>query len=90
MLRIIEAGLSTCWIGHFIEEQVKRELRIPEDINVEAMFPIGYEFKKPSKRRIKSDLNRALYFNLYNNAQMKKIRKPEGFEIGLSKERRKR
>ncbi len=90
LLKITEAGLSTCWIGHFIEEQVKRELRIPEKINVEAMFPIGYELKRPSTRRIKADLDRALYFNLYKNVQMKKVRKPEGIKIGVSKEKSKR
>ena len=86
LLKITEAGLSTCWIGHFIDEQVKRTLRIPEKINVEAMFPIGYEFKKPVTRKIKSDLDNALYFNEYKKKQMKKVRKPEGERIGISKE----
>ena len=54
------------------------------------MLPIGYEFKKPSTRRIKTDLDRALYFNLYKNTQMKKIRKPEGIKVGVSKEKSKR
>jgi len=81
LLKITEAGLSTCWIGHFADEQVKRELKIPEDVNVEAMFPIGYEFKKPVTRKIKSDLDTALYFNAYGNKQMKKIRKPEGLRV---------
>ena len=88
LLKIAEAGLATCWIGHFIDEQVKRELKIPEKIEVEAMLPIGYEFKKPLTRKIKSDLDRALYFNSYKNTQMKKIRKPEGIKIGVSKDRK--
>ena len=25
LLKIVEAGLSTCWIGYFVEEQIKRE-----------------------------------------------------------------
>jgi len=86
LLKTTEAGLATCWIGHFIDEQVKRELRIPEKINVEAMFPIGYELKKSSTRRIKSDLDKALYFNVYKNNKMSEIRKPEGRKIGISKE----
>jgi len=88
LLKITEADLATCWIGHFADEQVKRVLKIPEKINVEAMFPIGYEFRKPVTRRIKSDLDKALYFNEYKNTQMKKIKKPEGTKIGVSKEKK--
>jgi len=82
LLKITDAGLATCWIGHFIEEQVKRILRIPENINVEAMLPIGYEFKKPVTRKIKSDLDNSLYFNTYKNTQMKEVRKIDGNKIG--------
>ena len=61
LLKIEEKGLSTCWIGHFSDEQIKRELKIPGNVNVETIFPIGYAFKKEKpKRRI--DLDRILYF----------------------------
>jgi len=88
LLKITEAGLATCWIGHFVDEQVKRELKIPEKINVEAMLPIGYEFRKPVTRKIKTDLDNALYFNEYKNKKMTKVRKPEGRRIGVSKEKK--
>jgi len=88
LLKITEAGLATCWIGHFVDEQVKRELKIPEKINVEAMLPIGYEFRKPVTRKIKTDLDNALYFNEYKNKKMTKVRKPEGRGIGVSKEKK--
>ena len=70
LLKIEEAGLATCWIGHFVEEQVKDELKIPDDVTVEALFPIGYEFTKP-RRKSKIDLDRILYFNSYQNKKMK-------------------
>ncbi len=88
LLKIEEVGLATCWIGHFIDEQVKRVLKIPEKINVEAMFPIGYEFRKPVTRKIKADLDTALYFNIYKNKRMKNVRRPEGRKIGVSKEKK--
>ena len=69
LLKITESGLGTCWIGHFYEEKVKHILNIPEDIQIEALFPIGYEYKKtPPKRKI--ELDRVLYFNKYNNKKM--------------------
>ena len=71
LLKIEESGLSTSWIGHFAEEQVKRELKIPDHIQVEALFPIGYEFEKKYTRKTKIDLDNILYFNEWENDKMK-------------------
>ena len=76
LLKIEEAGLSTCWVGYFVEEIIKRELKIPEKIQVEAIFPIGYEYAKPRKR-LKIELDRILYFNTYKNKKMKNPKKLE-------------
>jgi nitroreductase len=35
-------GLGTCWIGGFIEEDVKRILEIPEKYDVIAIISVGY------------------------------------------------
>ncbi len=69
LLKITEAGLDTCWIGHFYEEKVKHILNIPDDIKVEAFFPIGYEYKKTALKR-KTELNSHLHFNEYGNKKM--------------------
>lgn len=74
LLKIEEKGLSTCWIGHFIDEQIKRELKIPDNVNIEAIFPIGYEFKKQRPKR-KVELDRILYFKQYGNKKMKTPKK---------------
>jgi len=74
LLKIQEKNLATCWIGHFVEEQVKETLKIPEDVDVEALFPIGYEFKK-SKPKQKIELDGVLYFNEYKNKKMKRPKK---------------
>ncbi len=48
-------GLGTCWIGLFNNEAVKGLLRIPEDVNVVAVIPIGYPrgktFKETDSRK---------------------------------------
>ncbi len=75
LLKIQESGLSTCWIGYFVEDQIKRELKIPDNIQVEAIFPIGYEFEKQKTKRLKIDLDRILYFNKYGNKKMKTPRR---------------
>ena len=75
LLKIEEAGLSTCWVGYFVESQVKRELKIPEETNVEAVFPIGFEYEKKRTRKTKIDLDNILYFNLYGQKRMNPPRK---------------
>jgi|SRR3989344_6645576 len=69
LLKITEARLSTCWVGHFVENEIKRELKIPPEIDVEAIFPIGYE-KGISHRKRKPNLDNLLYFNTYKNKKM--------------------
>ncbi len=70
LLKIQEFGLSTCWVGYFVEKNVKDILEIPEDVNVEAVFPIGFEFEKKHARESKIDLDNILYFNSYGKTKM--------------------
>lgn len=74
LLRIEEKGLATCWVGHFVDQLVKEALKIPKEIDVEALFPIGYELNKKSTRRAKIELDRFLYFHKYGNKKMKNSR----------------
>lgn len=73
LLKLTEKGLATCWVGHFVEYLVKEALSIPDNLEVEAMFPIGYESPLPKmKKKQKIDLDRCLYFEKYGKKQMKK------------------
>ena len=84
LLKIEEKKLGTCWIGQFVDEQIKRELKIPGNVNVEAIFPIGYAFKKEKPKK-KIDLDRILFFKQYGNKRMKDIKKAEGYSFLKSK-----
>lgn len=82
LLKIVDLGLATCWVGSFADEEVKRVLEIPqkdyENINVEAILPIGYEMpgdKAPKGR--KPDLDMCLWFNKWKNKFMREPKKPE-------------
>jgi len=52
-LQAVEEGLGTCWIGAFDEKKVKEILKIPEDIRVVALLPIGYPsaIPRPTPRK---------------------------------------
>ena len=77
LLKITDLDLATCWIGAFSDDEVKRILQIPENIEIEALFPIGYEMPKKSRQRPKSILDQCLFFNTWKNKYMQAIRKPE-------------
>ena len=72
LLKIEEAGLATCWVGHFVDDIVRDTLQIPDELNVEALFPIGYKFKEKRAKNVKIKLDAVLYFDEYNNKKMKK------------------
>jgi nitroreductase len=69
-LKITDLGLSTCWVGAFSDETIKRILKIPDNIDVEAIFPIGYELGK-TEQETKPDLDRVLFFDEWKNKFMK-------------------
>ena len=72
LLKIEEKGLATCWVGYFVESQIKHELKIPEDLKVEAVLPIGFAFEKKRTRKEPVELDRILYFNAYGKTKMQK------------------
>jgi len=78
LLKITDLGLSACWVGAFNDEQIKKILKIPEEVIVEAVFPVGYEMPKVSKQRLKPSLDECIFFDEWKNKYMKAIKKPEG------------
>ncbi|HKZ95037.1 MAG TPA: nitroreductase family protein [Candidatus Bathyarchaeia archaeon] len=47
-------GYGTCWIGAFNEDEVKRILKIPENLAVIALLPIGVADEAPQARQRKT------------------------------------
>jgi nitroreductase len=43
-------GYGTCWIGAFNEDEVKRILKIPENLVVIALLPVGIPDESPPPR----------------------------------------
>jgi len=75
LLKITEKGLASCWIGAFVDSMVKECLKIPKEMQIEAIFPIGYEFKKPTTKKAKIHIDRILYFEEHDNSKMTHIKK---------------
>jgi len=35
-------GLGTCWIGAFMEDEVRKILEVPDEVKIVALTPLGY------------------------------------------------
>jgi len=79
LLKITDMGLASCWVGAFSDKIVKRILRIPEDVDVEAILPVGYEMGKQIRKRKKPSLNAVLFFNKYGEKYMRQEKRPDAF-----------
>ena len=65
ILAAAEQGLGTCWIGGgFDETVVKEALRIPQEIRVVALTPLGYpdEVTEPRPRKTMEAVTRRNYW----------------------------
>ena len=68
LLKMTELGLATCWVGFFDDYIVHDALEIPEDVVVEAMFPIGEETKIKTLEKKKAELENYIYFNKWKQS----------------------
>ena len=53
LLKLVDLGLSGCWVGSYSDEMIKQMLKIPMHIQIEAIIPVGYEAAKTKKSRKK-------------------------------------
>jgi len=50
MLRAVELGLGTCWIGWFEQKDIKPLLGVPDSAFVLGVLPVGYPAESPAAR----------------------------------------
>ena len=73
LLRITDLGLASCWIGSYLDYEVKNVLKIPADVSVEAILPVGYPDEK-SKPKKKVSLEHTLYWDKWKQGKKPSIR----------------
>ena len=77
LLKIEDVGLSSCWVGHFVDHMVKDILSIPDGVEVEALLPVGYKFEN-QKKKMNANPDEILRFNSFRN---KKMNPPKKLEV---------
>jgi len=65
LLKIAELGLASCWVGSYNDHEIRRLLNIPEDRQIEAILPVGYEKDKTEKKKKKS-LEATIYWGKWD------------------------
>ncbi|MBT7102325.1 hypothetical protein HN935_02325 [archaeon] len=70
LLALTEQKLVTTWVGHFYDDQVRRTLKIPEGLHIEAMFPIGIETKIKTTPKRQRKLDGIINFDKYGEKKM--------------------
>jgi nitroreductase len=68
LLKIVDLGLSACWIGAYDDEKIKHLLQIPKGTNIEAIIPVGYEKEKTPKKK-KRNLETTIYWETWFNSK---------------------
>lgn len=76
LLKITDMKLASCWIGAFSDVSIKNILKIPNDIDIEAVLPVAYSAKadKTSQKQ-KHELINLVYFEEWKNKYQKPVRK---------------
>ncbi|MEG0284333.1 MAG: nitroreductase family protein [Erysipelotrichales bacterium] len=65
---ILEAehlGLSTCWVGWYEQEDIKKVMNLPQNTYVVGVITLGYA-KNKVKARKRKELNEILFYEEYN------------------------
>jgi nitroreductase len=78
LLKLVDNGLSGCWVGAYDDNEIRDLLGIPRHVHVEAIVPVGYaERRKVKEVKRKRALESVLFWEKWNGD-----RRPTGFEEG--------
>ncbi len=58
-------GVGSCWIGAFDNIKLKRLLRVPEEVQIVAVIPLGYPLKEVKSKKVRKDLNELVCWERY-------------------------
>ena len=68
VLKAVEEGLGTCWVGAFYEGEVKDVLDIPKDIRVVELLTLGYPARPHPRHRDRLDLEEIVMYERWKKS----------------------
>ncbi len=70
LLKLANDGIGACWVGAFEDNKIRSLFKIPENIQVEALIPIGYEKAKPVAPKYKRALKGFMYWEKWSQKEI--------------------
>lgn len=61
MLKLTDLNIGSCWVSSFDEKKIKKLLKIPNEVKVQALIPLGYEDEKQQKQQKKSPQSKTFW-----------------------------
>lgn len=76
LLKITDMKLASCWVGAFSDVTIKNILKIPNEIEVEAVLPVAYISKtSKTEQKSKSELINIIFFEEWKNKYQKPVKR---------------
>jgi nitroreductase len=63
-LEAVNQGLGTCWVGAITSKEVHKVMKLPDDIFVHTLLPLGYPNEDP-KPRPRKDHSKIIFWEKY-------------------------
>jgi len=63
-LEAVNQGLGTCWAGAITPAEIHKVMKLPDNIFVHSLLPLGYPDEDP-KPRPRKDMNKIVYWEKY-------------------------
>lgn len=63
-LEAVNQGLGTCWVGAITSREVHKAMKLPDNIFVHSMLPLGYPDEDP-KPRPRKDASKIIFWEKY-------------------------
>lgn len=69
LLRATDLGLASCWVGAFLDNEIRNILRMKgDDVTIEAIIPLGYADEKPKQKK-KAALENIIYWDKWGQTK---------------------
>ena len=62
-------GLATAWVGAFSDSQIRITLKIPDNVRIHAIIPLGKALRQPKQVQRRAELSDVLYFNKWDEKE---------------------
>lgn len=70
ILKAIDLGLGTCWVGAFAPNAVSKILELPSHIIPEAIITVGYPQKDVLRKTPRTEYKKLTHFEVYGQKEL--------------------